>query len=517
MAATPADLVDLIRRLEAATVKIEHYATRSGTLAAAAPASAASAPAPSAAATTAAATAPIELSKAAQAFVDSVLDDALADFLALSATLGGLVHDQAKHIATALQHTKLLIHLAASTKKPADWPAGTLSTQAIAPIRDAIQAAFTHLTAVADGVPAFGWVVVDPKPGPYVTELKDAAQFYVNRVVKEFKEKPGDEGETNVKWANAWTKVLAAVLAHVKQWHTTGLNWSKDAGAVDLSVSIKSLAAASASASAAPAASAPAAAPAAAPKAGGPPPPPPGPPPPPPVLDTPASGSAGGADDSRNALFAALNVGSNITAGLKKVDKSQMVHKNPELRASGVVKAVDKPTTTVAAPAAKVVKPPKFELQGNKWVIENYVGKRDLIVEDTNIKTVVYVFGCTDCAVQVKGKVNSVTVDNCKKSALLIDSVVSTVDIVNGKSIQLQVTGAVPTIAIDNSDGTTLYLAKETLDAEILTAKSSEINLMLPPEKDGGDYRESPLPEQFKTTVDKATCAIRTVPVEHKG
>lgn len=39
-------------------------------------------------------------------------------------------------------------------------------------------------------------------------------------------------------------------------------------------------------------------------------------------------------------VFAALNKGEGVTSGLKKVDKSEMVHKNPELRGSGVVSAV---------------------------------------------------------------------------------------------------------------------------------------------------------------------------------
>lgn len=28
-----------------------------------------------------------------------------------------------------------------------------------------------------------------PKPGPYVKEMQDAAQFYTNRVLKDYKEK----------------------------------------------------------------------------------------------------------------------------------------------------------------------------------------------------------------------------------------------------------------------------------------------------------------------------------------
>lgn len=38
------------------------------------------------------------------------------------------------------------------------------------------------------------------------------------------------------------------------------------------------------------------------------------------------------------ALFGQLNKGEGVTAGLKKVDKSQMTHKNPDLRSSSLVK-----------------------------------------------------------------------------------------------------------------------------------------------------------------------------------
>ena len=38
-------------------------------------------------------------------------------------------------------------------------------------------------------------------------------------------------------------------------------------------------------------------------------------------------------------MFAELNRGEEVTKGLRKVDRSEMTHKNPELRASGVVPA----------------------------------------------------------------------------------------------------------------------------------------------------------------------------------
>ena len=49
----------------------------------------------------------------------------------------------------------------------------------------------------------------------------------------------------------------------------------------------------------------------------------------------------------------------------------------------------------------------------------------------------------------------------------------------------IQVTGKVPTISIDKTDGCQIYLSKESMDCEIVTAKSSEMNIVVP---DNGDY-----------------------------
>ena len=60
--------------------------------------------------------------------------------------------------------------------------------------------------------------------------------------------------------------------------------------------------------------------------------------------------------------------------GLKKVTDDMKTHKNPELRQSSVVKSSDlKPKATSSGPkfgaAATGKKPPKMELQGNKWIV----------------------------------------------------------------------------------------------------------------------------------------------------
>ena len=40
--------------------------------------------------------------------------------------------------------------------------------------------------------------------------------------------------------------------------------------------------------------------------------------------------------------------------------------------------------------------------------------------------------------------------------------------------------GKVPTIQIDKSDGVQIYLSKDSLDCEVFSAKSSEMNISVP-------------------------------------
>jgi adenylyl cyclase-associated protein len=81
-----------------------------------------------------------------------------------------------------------------------------------------------------------------------------------------------------------------------------------------------------------------------------------------------------------NAVFGDLNKGSDVTKGLKKVDPSQMTHKNPSLRASAPVPTRSDSNSSLrskspAPPKARkpesmrTKKPPKKELDGNKWII----------------------------------------------------------------------------------------------------------------------------------------------------
>jgi adenylyl cyclase-associated protein len=194
-----------------------------------------------------------------------------------------------------------------------------------------------------------------------------------------------------------------------------------------------------------------------------------------------------------------------------------MTHKNPELRASSVVKAKDEAPAPKPIASGKTVSkaPPKFALEGNRWCVENQDNQRELVITDIDPKNIVYIGNCVNCTIQVKGKANAVVFDGCKKTAVVVESLVSSFDVINCKSVQCQITGTAPTCAIDKTDGCILYLSKECLGIEIFTSKSSELNVSIPGKNPNDDYIELPVAEQFKTVVKDN--ALVTGVVEHKG
>uniref|UniRef100_A0A8C5PLQ3 Adenylyl cyclase-associated protein n=1 Tax=Leptobrachium leishanense TaxID=445787 RepID=A0A8C5PLQ3_9ANUR len=337
---------------------------------------------------------------------------------------------------------------------------------------------FNHLSAVSESIPAPGWVAVAPKPGPFVKEMMDAAMFYTNRVLKEYK----DVNKNHVDWVRAYLNLWTELQAYIKEHHTTGLSWSKTGPKAGSNSSAPS------------APQAPKVGP------GPPPPPPPGCPPPPPAQSAPAED-----DDtmSRSKLFAELNQGANITKGLKHVSDDQKTHKNPQLKKLTGPKPFTSPKPTIHSPAAKPVakkEPPVLELESKKWRVENQENASKLEIADTELKQVVYIYKCVNSTLQVKGKINSITVDNCKKLGLVFEDAVGIVEVINSRDVKLQVLGKVPTISINKTDGCHVYLSKGSLTCEIVSAKSSEMNILVPG-KDG-DFSEFPVPEQFKTVYN---------------
>ncbi|XP_075995759.1 adenylyl cyclase-associated protein 1 [Genypterus blacodes] len=414
---------------------------------------------------------------------DVIISGPVALYASLSKKIGGDVQKHADMMIQAFSCQRQLISTASSCQKPADAALATVLQplcaiiQKVETFREQNRNSpfFNHLTAVSESAPALGWVTIAPKPGPFVKEMQDAATFYTNRVLKDFKEKD----KTHVDWVKAYLSIWTEMQSYIKQHHTVGLSWSKS-GAV-------------ASAAAAPRA----------PAGGCPPPPPPGPPPPP--MNVGQSATSGGEDD-RNALFDSINKGFDITSGLKHVSDEQKTHKNPTLRsqATAPVRTGPKPFSPSPRPAAATTPtrklPPVLELEGKKWKVENQEGAQNLTISNTELKQVVYAYKCNNSTLHVKGKINSITLDNCKKIGLVFNDVVGIVEVINCRDAKIQVLGKVPIVSINKTDGCHVYLSADSLSCEIVSAKSSEMNILVP--GCDGEFSEHAVPEQFKTIWD---------------
>ncbi|XP_044282383.1 adenylyl cyclase-associated protein 2 [Varanus komodoensis] len=413
---------------------------------------------------------------------DRIMNGSVAAFLRNSLVLDSDVKTHAEMVRAAFQAQREFLLLTSRYQEPQEDEVAIL----LKPISDKIQeiqmfrernrgsSMFNHLSAISESVPALGWIAVSPKPGPYVKEMNDAATFYTNRVLKDYKH----SDLRHVDWVKSFLNIWAELQAYIKDYHTTGLTWSKTGPIASEASGL------------------PTAASNQVPPLQPPPPPPPGPPP---VFNT--ENAKDDSTASRSALFAQLNQGETITKGLRHISDDQKTHKNPSLRAQGT--PIRSPTKihTPTTPKAHVQQShcPVLELEGKKWRVEYQEDKNDLLITDTELKQVAYIFKCNNSTLQIKGKINSIIVDNCKKFGLVFDNVVGIVEVINSKDIQIQVLGKVPTISINKTEGCHIYLSEESLDCEIVSAKSSEMNILIPQD---GDYKEFPVPEQFKTSWD---------------
>jgi adenylyl cyclase-associated protein len=450
----------------------------------------------------AAAAAPGEITKAVSEF-DNLVSTYINEYVALSAKIDPLVKQQADIVLKALHAQRELISKASQSKKP-DMntfanllkPTSDLMAQ-VSSIRDSNRAStvFTHLSTISEGISALGWVAAAPTPGPFVDEARGSSEFYSNKLLMQYRKDESEQGKTQVAWVHAWNTFLKELRVYIKNYHTTDLAWNPKGGDV------------SAAAAAAPAPTS---------SAGGPPPPPTAGPPPPPAVDL--SAASGGGASVHAALFAEINAvkdrqAGGKTAGLKHVTKD-MKTKNQDKSAAPV------PTPAASAPARKTntapkLGPPKFELDGQKWKIENQANNKNIVIENPETRQTVYIYKCHDSVIQIKGKVNSIMLDSCKKTGLVFENAISVAEVVNCNSVQVQVTGKVPSIAIDKTSGCQVFLSAESLHTEIVTSKSDEMNVVLPPLDPQDDITEIPIPEQFRTLISNRK--LVTTPVEHSG
>lgn len=454
---------------------------------------------------------------------DKLLDQHVKAFLKASEEVGGLVEQQARAVAQAFAAERTYLYVTTKAKKPGPQPPELLTelhtcTGTIDELRETNRASplFTHLSAISEGIVALGWIV-ESRPADFVKHTLGGVQYYGNKVLKDFK----DKDKSHVEYIQAYYRIFHELIAYIKQHYPTGLTWNKDG--IEAMEALKQIQSGVAS----PATH----------TTSGPPPPPPlpsfdnnGAPPAPPLPQT-ANGTGQGSDMS--AVFEQLNQGPSVTAGLRKVDKSEMTHKNPSLRAGSTVPDGSGSQTSLSStnsrgkspvPSKKpkpdnmrTKKPPRRELDGNKWIVENFENTGPHVVEiPAQRSQSILISGCKKCIVKVTSKANAISIDNCTGLSLLVDSLVSSLDVIKSPKFQLQVDGVVPTVLLDQVDGATLYLGPQSLSTEIFSSKSTSVNIVLPP-KEGLDVddKEYPLPEQIRSMVRDGVVVSEVV--EHAG
>lgn len=521
------NIVTILKRLEAATSRLEDItifqeetnqssgAKPSGATSKSVAPSGATPAGPSAAKSAApavsAAPAPPTLAEKAK-FVkefDLFIKDTIDLFVLSSKEVDPVVGEAAATLKAAFEEQAKFLDLVSSTKKPA--VSDPQFVELLAPINAKIEKIsalkdanrrsnfFNHLNTISEGAPVLGWIVTDT-PVSYVPEFKDSAQFWSNRVMKEFK----DKDPKQVEWVKQFLAIFDQLRAYVKEYHATGPSWNSNGKPLAESIAAQK----STSAPPAPAAGAGAGASA--------PPPPPPPAPPASFFEEPAQ-KAGG----MGAVFADLNQGENITSGLKKVEKSQMTHKNPELRAHAQVPGKPtppkKPQTLSLGSNILKRKPARKELvDGNKWMIENFtlVDAPEPIVVNLEMLQSVFIGNTNGITVQITGKGNAVSVSETSKTAVVVESLISGIDVIKSHKFGIQVTGVVPLITVDKSDEGSIYLSQEAIDADSQIVSSNTTALNINVLKDE-DYVELPVPEQMLHAIKNGKL-ISTI-VEHKG
>ncbi|PHH69561.1 hypothetical protein CDD82_7669 [Ophiocordyceps australis] len=435
---------------------------------------------------------------------DVFMSVSLDNFIKLSHQLGGLVAKQADEVFNGFQAQRnfLLITTKAVKPEPSTYQELLKPTNdallAVESIKEANRDSSMHsnLSAVADGIIMLAWVTVENRPYKHVEESLGSAQFFGNRVLKEHKDKDPNQ----VEWIQSFYQLFHGLSAYIRQHFSSGITWNaRGEQALDVANTLSMQSRTHPSAAV--------------------PPPPPPPPGPPPVLDIkpePLSVPAATTNSGFDAVFSELNKGSAVTQGLRKVDRSENKNLRPSRSDAASRAKSPAPGKKPKPESMRAKKPPKKQLEGNKWIMENYDKEPQPIEIEASLTQSVLISRCNNTTIIIKGKANQVTVENSSRLSLVVDTLVSTVDVVKAQNLALQVLGTIPTVLLDQVDGGQIYLSKESSNTKVFISKSAGINLNVIAGPDD-DYKEVPLPSQICCYYDDVRGDLASDIVAHAG
>lgn len=96
---------------------------------------------------------------------------------------------------SAFEAERTYLLVTTKAKKPDTQPPELMTelhrwTSSVDDLRESNRASplFTHLSAVSEGIVALGWIV-EKRPADFVNDTLGGAQYYGNKILKEYKEK----------------------------------------------------------------------------------------------------------------------------------------------------------------------------------------------------------------------------------------------------------------------------------------------------------------------------------------
>lgn len=392
-------------------------------------------------------------------------------------------------IQTIFQSLRFIIALAARSKKPSNVQQALVEhlkpTQEALKNLSKIQSKLPrdldrHVKAIQEMNAVVSWVVAANFPAKIVKESIASAEFWTNRIQKDFK-----NDENQIAFCLSMKKTLTDLVTYIQEYHESGLAFT------GTSMSLQEAALRLTDESTCETMIIPKS-----PKKN-------------PVMgNVVTSGNIAGLMGELTKRQTAD--GSSAATGLKHVTKDQQTwRKEYASTKTSTIPAVPSLETT-KAPTAKVHKKkprglPIFEYQdrGFKWLVENQTieSNKIITVEITDAKQQVYIYNCEGITVKIVGKFKSLAIDNCEKLNVVFDDLISSTEVVNCKKLQLQVTGVCPVFTIDKTINIVVYLSEASKSiSSFCTSLSSEMNVSFP--VDGtDDLKELPIPEQFVHTI----------------
>eukprot|EP00758_Cryptobia_borreli_P002942 Tbor_TRINITY_DN3408_c0_g1::TRINITY_DN3408_c0_g1_i1::g.3746::m.3746/K17261/CAP1_2, SRV2; adenylyl cyclase-associated protein len=342
-----------------------------------------------------------------------------------------------------------------------------------------------HFEAVLQASTVFQWVCMD-KPIVHCDENVGIFDVFINRIFNEHKNIQNDEGKAHMAWGREIRGAINRIGAIVKSDYNTGPVWASGATAPTKGPGGKSI--------------------------GGPRGPPPPPPPPPP----PASGkkpiTTGTCDMSR--LFSEIGAkGVEISKMLKHVPDCDKLYKQKD-REVRTVNVEELQRKKMAKKGFKQWAPPVGDsvvhcIDDKKWIVEycgdgDSVERKEVIIENPNMRHAVFINRCNNCIVKIDGKVNSVQIVESLNVQLQLPDTVGPIEVTRSETIEILILNVCPQVIASKVKGLTIHLAGSR-DTEMVTSCTTNVNLTYAVVDDDGDKDtvEVSIPEQFKSHISK--------------